>query len=138
MIFLSEKRLNKYLITSLLLPLIDFLYLTLISSHFKSVVKKITKEDMKFRYTPAILAYVVMTISINYFIIKDIENTTLKTNLVKAFILGLAIYGTFDFTNGAIFYDYDYKTMFIDISWGIILHLLVVFIISRITGVSKK
>lgn len=138
MIFLSGKRVNKYIVTVLLLPLIDFFYLSFISSHFKSVVKKISKEEMKFRYTPAILAYLVMTISINYFIIKDIENTTLKTSLLKAFILGLAIYGTFDFTNGAIFNDYDYKTIFIDVSWGIILHLLVVFIISRITGVSKK
>ena len=120
--------LNKHLVASLSLLVIDYVYISFISSHYHKVVKKITKDDMSFRYKPALLAYIVMLIGINYFIIKDIELISLKENLLKGFILGLTVYGTFDFTNAALFKDYDYKTILIDITWGILLHLLTVLI----------
>ena len=42
-------------------------------------------------------------------------------------ILGWVIYGTFDFTTGAIFKDYDLNTMLMDTVWGGILFGLVTF-----------
>lgn len=108
----------KIVILLVLFPIVDYPYLFFSSNHFKNVVKKITKEDMVFDYKSAIGAYLFLVIGIYYFVIKDLNNNNLKEQLIKASILGLSIYGTFDFTNGAIFKDYDFKTMLMDTLWG--------------------
>lgn len=124
---------NKYLVSSVLFPLIDLFYLKLISNHFSKLVKKITKEEMVFNMTKGIIAYIILAFGINYHIISDMNNNNINKKLLDSFILGLVIYGTFDFTNGAIFKDYDYTTMVIDTFWGAILHLLVTYLTYKIT-----
>ena len=108
----------KILILLVLFPLVDYPYLKLTSNHFKNVVKKISKEDMVFDYKSAFGAYIFLVIGIYYFVIKDLNDNNIKEQMIKASILGLSIYGTFDFTNGAIFKDYDFKTMIMDTIWG--------------------
>ena len=106
------------IIIIILFPFVDFFYLNYMSDHFKELVLTITKEKMVFNYTKAIIAYIFLILALYYFILYNIDSQNLYQKIQDAVVLGLVIYGTYDFTNGAIFKDYDYKTSVIDTIWG--------------------
>ncbi|ADO67459.1 hypothetical protein crov425 [Cafeteria roenbergensis virus] len=116
------------LILSVVLPLVDSIYLSRVSSHFTSLVKKITKENLIFNLPKAVGAYLFLILGLYYFILKDITEENLKDKIISAMILGWVIYGTFDFTTGAIFKEYDWNTMILDTTWGGVLYGLVTYI----------
>lgn len=123
----------KLLILSIILfPLIDYIYLSKISSHFSNLVLKITKEPIEFNITKAIGAYLFLILGLYYFILHDLKQDNLQEKIISAMILGWVIYGTFDFTNGAIFKDYDWNTMIIDTMWGGILYGLVTYSVYKV------
>ena len=99
------------------------IYLKTMSSHFKSLVKKIQGgTDMKFRILPAIPCYLFLVFGLQYFIINK------KGSVLDSAILGWVIYGVYETTNAAIFKDWDLKSVVIDTSWGGILYALTTFI----------
>lgn len=106
--------------------LVDYIYLSTLSSHFKDLVKKIQKgEDMEFRIQPAVVCYIFLIYGLYYFILKE------KKNYKDAFILGIVIYGVFETTNAAIFKDWDLKSIIIDTIWGGILYALTTYIYNK-------
>ncbi len=46
------------------------------------------------------------------------KETYVRDSLVKGFIYGFILYGVFDFTNLAIFKEFNLKTAVIDMAWG--------------------
>ena len=52
-----------------------------------------------------------------------------------AFILGLCIYGVFDFTNYAIFKNYNMFIGALDMLWGGILYYVVTWLTYKILGI---
>lgn len=120
------------LLSIITLPIIDSIYLKNISSHYQQLVYTITKEPLKLNMTKALITYIFLIIAINYFILNNLTENNYKQKIIDAFILGLVIYGTFDFTSGALFKDYDYKTAIIDTIWGGILFALTTLIINKI------
>lgn len=121
------------LISIVLFPLIDYLYLTNVISHYSNLIKTITKEEIKFNMTKAIGAYIFLIIGLYYFILKDLKEENLREKIVSAMILGWVIYGTYDFTSGAILKDYDWYTMLMDTTWGGILYGLVTWLTFEIS-----
>ncbi len=118
-----------FVISSILLVLIDTIYLTLLGkSTFEKTVKSIQNSPLVVKIAPYIFTYILMIITLNYFII-----SANKTPF-DAFILGFCIYGIFDFTNLAIFKNYTLKTAIIDTLWGAILF----FAVTSITYKIKK
>lgn len=109
---------QKLLLLSVIFPLIDYFYLSSMSNHFNQVVTRISGEGITFNYPKAIIAYFFLVLGMYYFIINDLEKDNLVEKIRDAIILGLVIYGTYDFTNGAIFKEYDYLTSVIDTTWG--------------------
>lgn len=118
---------RKLLLTTIILPFIDYFYLSNVSNHFNTLIQKITKEKMNFNNNKAIIAYIFLILGIYHFIIKDINIDNIKQKLKDAFILGIVIYGTFDFTNGSIFQHYDLQTSIIDTLWGGTLFTIVTY-----------
>lgn len=114
-----------FIISIILFTFIDYLYLSSISAYFSQIVKKITKEEMEFNMIKAIGAYIFLLLGLYYFIIKDLTKENLSEKIQSAFILGLVIYGTYDFTNGAVFKDYGWPIMILDTLWGGILYSFV-------------
>lgn len=99
----------------LILIILDLIYLKLYGYPvFSKLVKNITNEDIKLNYL-GFLAYIFIAYGLYYFIIKE------NKNYKDAFILGLIIYGTFDFTNIALFSKYDLKIAMVDTIYGGIL-----------------
>jgi len=115
------------LISTVIFPLIDYVYLSRVSGHFSELVKKITKEEMVFNFPKAVGAYFFLILGLYYFILKDLNQDNLKEKILSAMILGWVIYGTYDFTTGTILKDYDWNTMIMDTVWGGILYGLVTF-----------
>jgi uncharacterized membrane protein len=117
-----------YLLKSILiLPLVDYGYLSLISSHFKQQILDVQKSEMTFRLAPAVICYIALIFALNYFILYT--NNTRNQKIFNAFLLGLCIYAVYEMTNYTLLEKWSLKTVIIDTLWGGILFALVTFII---------
>ena len=106
----------------IILLILDLIYLKFVGYPlFSKLVKNITNEDIKINYL-GFLAYIFISYGLYYFIIKE------NKNYKEAFLLGLIIYGTFDFTNIALFNKYDLKLAIIDTIYGGVLLALTTYI----------
>jgi uncharacterized membrane protein len=106
----------------IILTIIDSVYLYLTKSLFQKMVFQIQNSDMNIRLNSAVMVYLLITIGLYYFIIK--ENRT----IYEAGLLGLIIYGVFDFTNYTMFKNYDIYVGLIDTMWGGLLCALTTYI----------
>ena len=111
---------KKIMLVSLVILFIDIIWLSLyLGKYFGEMVLKIQGEKMVLNNNIAILAYIFIILSFYYFIVmKDNGNMELDS-----FLLGLFIYGIFEFTSGAIFKKWETLPLFIDTIWGGILYL---------------
>tara|TARA_B110000027_G_C16016188_1_gene254232 strand:+ start:333 stop:707 length:375 start_codon:yes stop_codon:yes gene_type:complete len=106
----------------LLLALLDYIYLSSISNFFKKTIYTIQKSQLKFRLIPTIFCYLLLILSIQYFIISK------KGNILDAFILGVCIYGVFELTNYATISKWPFNLVLMDTLWGGILFSLTTFL----------
>jgi uncharacterized membrane protein len=109
----------------IILTIIDSVYLYLTKSLFEKMVLQIQNSDIQIRLNSAIMVYILITIGLYYFIIKE------KKSPYEAALLGLVIYGVFDFTNYAIFKNYNIYIGLLDTIWGGILCGLTTHIVSN-------
>ena len=125
---LSE-HLKKIVLVSLIVLIIDILWLSaFLGKYFGIMVLKIQGEEMELNYHIAGLAYIFIILSFYYFIVmKDNGNMEMD-----AFLLGLFIYGIFEFTSGAIFKKWEILPLFVDTIWGGILYLVTYFIYKKV------
>jgi uncharacterized membrane protein len=105
---------------------IDSVYLYLTKTIFGSLVVKIQRTAMQFRLEGAIIVYLLLTVGLYYFIVKP------GRSVLEAGLLGLIIYGTFDFTNYAMFKNYDLGIAIMDTVWGAILFSLTTMVVKMI------
>ena len=103
-----------------ILVLIDSVYLFLTKSIFGEMVAKIQRTAIQFRLAGAVIVYLLLAVALYYFIVKP------GLSVWKAGLLGLVIYGTFDFTNYAMFKNYDLKIAIMDTVWGSLLFMATV------------
>ena len=115
---------NLYTFTKIgiLMAILDYIYISSISDFFKKTIYKIQKSSINLKLIPTILCYLLLIFSLQYFIISK------KGNLLDAFLLGVCIYGVFEFTNYATISKWPLKLVIIDILWGGILFSLTTFI----------
>ena len=116
--------------TILILPIIDFIYLNLISSYFKQQIKDVQGSDINFRIIPTILCYIALVAVLYIFVINT--DTSKEDKILKAFILGLCIYAVYEMTNYALLDKWNIKTVVIDTLWGGVLFALTTFLIVNI------
>ena len=111
-----------FLISSILILLIDSVYLNLFSGYFANQVKNVQNSSLKLNLTGAALAYLFIIIIFNYFVIG------FKMNLSESFLLGLSVYGVYEGTTYAIFKNWSLLSVFIDTIWGGVLFFLTNYI----------
>ena len=115
---------KKILLSSFILTVIDVLWIKFyMGDKYKVMIKIIQNSEFKFNVIPAILAYLVLCFTINYFCLPFVKENNIKL-LTHSFLLGIVVYATYDFTCGAIFEKWDQKLMIIDILWGGVLFSL--------------
>jgi|TARA_B110000967_G_C18900375_1_gene574427 uncharacterized membrane protein len=112
---------------SIILLFIDIIYLTFLGGGpFMNMVSKIQNSEAKLNKVSAAFTYVMMIILMHQFVIN--KNFTNQ----KVFLLGFLTYGIFDFTNMAIFSNYDIFIAIQDTIWGGILFMITNIIFNRI------
>lgn len=111
---------NKILF-SILYLIVDILWISTMSSLFyKHRIEKIQKETLKFKILPALLSYFTLLMTMFYICIplsihyKNIYHPSITFGMV-----GFVIYGVYNFTNSAIFNDYEWDFIIMDTLWGI-------------------
>ena len=118
---------KNFLLLSVIILILDYIYLgSILKDPFMKVIKKIQKKEGKVNFYYAAVVYLLMITSIHYFIITE------ERAPFSAFILGIIIYGVFDFTNLAIFADYPIGLAIHDTIWGGTLFFLTTLIFDYI------
>ena len=131
MVILEDKILSiykmDYIVPAFSMLFIDSVYLSNIGGPmFGKMVKNIQKDDMQLNVYGTIGAYILMILAVYKFIIMERKPPS------DAFILGLCIYGVFDFTNYAIFKKYNMLIGLLDMFWGGILYYVVTWITYKV------
>jgi uncharacterized membrane protein len=114
--------LKLFIISTFLLLIIDYFYLSLMKEHFNTLIKNIQGKKMKINLLGAIICYIFLILALNYFILNE------KKTPLHAIILGLCIYGIYESTNLAIFDKWGFETLIIDTLWGGVLFGIVTFL----------
>ena len=118
---------NKIIISSIILILLDSIYLKLTSSFFNKQIFMIQKSNIKLDMLSAVICYLFLILGLNYFILSE------NKSLFDAFILGLVIYMVFDTTNKAIFKKWKWETVIMDGIWGGLLFLMTTLFTYKLT-----
>ena len=61
-----------YLLTAIILVILDGVYLNLIQKYFNKQIKSIQGTDIKINYTSAAITYIFLIFGLNYFIIQKV------------------------------------------------------------------
>ena len=111
---------NKYLKSTLILLILDFLWIALfMGKKYQQTIPKIQKENLKINQSSALIVYILMIIGLNIFVVPNIrKENRLKDSLIYGFIFGIILYGVYDFTSGVVFKNWNFKLAIIDVIWG--------------------
>jgi uncharacterized membrane protein len=96
----------------LILPILDAIYISLISSDFKQQILDVQKSKLIFRLGPAVLCYIALIVLLNYFILNT--EYTRNKKIFNAFLLGLCVYAVYEMTNYALLENWTLKIVIID------------------------
>lgn len=103
---------------------LDSVYLYMTGSLFGQMVAKIQRTSMQIRFGGAAMVYLFLVMGLYYFIIRP------GRSVWEAGLLGLVIYGTFDFTNYAMLKNYDIAIGIMDTMWGAILFATTTYVVN--------
>ncbi len=119
---INKMKLNirQSIISTVILLLLDLIWISLyMGKKYETQVLDIQGTPLKINYTMAILAYVLMIIGLNMFVLPNIRKEhALEDSLKYGFTFGIVLYGVYDFTTGAVISKWDKKVAVIDILWG--------------------
>ena len=123
-----KNNLKDLLVTAIVYLTIDIVYIMTNTLSFKKYFSFIQGSPAKFKRMPAAMAYLILTLGLYYFIIKD------RRPVTDAFLLGVLIYGVYDFTNYATLKKWTLAFSIKDTLWGGTVFTISTFIIYKILG----
>jgi uncharacterized membrane protein len=112
------------LVSAIIFIALDFVYLNVMKGYFDNQIKSIQGSTIKMNYLGAAICYVLLIISINYFIIKPHKSVS------DAFLLGIVIYGVYETTNYALLKNWSILTVIIDTLWGGLLFATTTYLVN--------
>jgi uncharacterized membrane protein len=115
---------NKYYIAPFILFTLDIIWLSLfMKKRFNRIIKNIQNEEANYNIIYASISYIIMIIGLFIFVLPNItKENALNDSLKYGGLFGLVIYGIFDFTNLALFKNYELSTAIFDVIWGSLLY----------------
>jgi len=99
--------------TAGVLFLVDIFWLATGGIYGRKMIELIQGQPIQLRFVSAIIVYLFLA----YMLLQ-----TKSAN--EAFLYGVSIYGVYDFTNHAVFQQYDWKFAIADTLWGGVLFVL--------------
>ena len=118
--------LKTILIISVILLVLDSIYISIFSNYFKNQVYKVQKKYLQMNLTSTVLCYLLLIFGLYYFIIKS------KQSVSNAFLLGFFVYGVYELTTISLLLDWEWKTVIMDTLWGGILFATTTHLVYRI------
>ena len=112
------KCLKTILVITVVMLLLDSVFLTAIYGTFNKMIRGIQGSDIKMRLMGAVVCYVALVGLLYYFIIAE------KRSALEAAFLGSGIYAVYESTSYALLKDWDYRVAIMDTVWGGILFYL--------------
>jgi uncharacterized membrane protein len=110
-----------YILFSMLYLCVDLIWISIMSKLFYTEkIQKIQKQELTFKYVPAILAYITLLIIMFYICIPLSKYYKQHHPSLVFGLVGFCVYGVYNFTNGAIFTNYDSLFIIIDTLWGLV------------------
>ena len=108
------------IIATLVLLFADFLWIGLyMGKQYQSQVRTIQGSDLKANPVFIILAYLLMVVGLNVFVLPNIrKGHELVDSLKYGLTFGIILYGVYDFTSGAVLTKWNKKLAIIDVLWG--------------------
>jgi uncharacterized membrane protein len=132
---------NKIIISSISLLVLDFCWIGFfMGGQYNRMIPLIQGSKMVMNYYSAALAYLLMIVGLQVFVIPNINPRKLITSSLKyGFLFGIILYGVYDLTAGAVLKKWDFKLAAIDILWGGLVYFLTCIITFKILeAVNKK
>lgn len=107
-----EVNVKEVLLILLVILFLDFVYISSFSTYFSYLFKNIQKSPLEVNKIGFVCAYALLTFAVYYF--GFVKQFTTK----DMFILGICIYGVYEFTNLSTFKNWEMKMVFLDTFWG--------------------
>ena len=120
-------KIKQFLISAIILIVIDCVYLQLIKQYFSQQIFIVQKKPMQINLIGIILCYLFIVCGINYFIIHP------NKTIMDAFLFGILIYGVYETTNYTLLSDWSILTVLIDTIWGGLLIALTTYLVQLIS-----
>ena len=114
------------LVSALGLVAIDFAFLSVIKGYYARQIAAVQGSPMVVNLFGAVVTYVFLIFGLNYFIIRPGRSAQ------DAFLLGLVVYGVYDFTSLALLSKWQLTTAVIDTLWGGTLFYLTTKLVQKI------
>lgn len=107
-------------LAAITLCVLDIIWImAFMGKQYRGMVLNIQKEPMIPNKLYAIAAYCLMIFGLIWFVMKNIDNSEkLKTSAINGLAFGITLYGVYNTTAGAIFKNWRWQIMLIDIIWG--------------------
>ena len=120
------------ILSSFILIVLDILWLYFfMGNQYSPMIKKIQGSNIKVKWYYAVGAYLLMIFALYYFVLRDINNDTknkMRKALINGALLGLIIYGIYNFTAAAVISNWSHHIILFDILWGTFVFSISAFI----------
>ncbi len=115
------------LILGLVFVLIDAIYLNLVSPYFNTVVRRVQGSPIQLDWIATILCYILLVGGLYWFVIRE------RRSWKEAAFLGLVVYGVYETTTKALLKNWDWFTVLLDTTWGMVLFSISTIITYKLT-----
>lgn len=125
---------KQQLVATTTLLSLDILWVTFVMRKaYKKQVRNIQGNQMRGRIQFGILAYILMIIGLNMFVLPNIrKDNELLDSLKYGATFGLVVYGIYDSTSAAVFKKWDIGLATVDVVWGAFVFFISAYIGSKI------
>lgn len=113
--------------------IVDLIWLGVIIKPFNTRILAPWLGELKM--IPALMVYALLALGLTFFVFPKI--TSIGTAFLWGALLGVIIYGVYDFTNYATIANWPLKFLFVDWAWGAVSGGLVATIVYSISKVIK-
>jgi uncharacterized membrane protein len=126
---------QRNIISTSVLLILDILWVLLfMGKKYTKQVKDIQGTNMRGRLGFAFLAYILMVVGLNMFVLPNIrKGHELVDSLKYGAVFGLVVYGIYDCTAAAVFTDWDVGLAALDIAWGAFVFFVSAYVGSKLS-----
>lgn len=113
---------KQIIISAVTMLILDGLWLGVIANNFyftnlRTLVRA-KGESFDVNYVAAGVVYILMVLGFMLFIAPSLQKWNFLETAINSALLGLVIYGVYDFTNLATLRDWSLLVTFVDMFWG--------------------